>query len=340
VAQRLPKHPAAVHEEIVQEAMLQAHRSPSPGVDEWGWYTGIAKHVISRWLEVEQRRLLAEAGAQGPEAEWSGRSAHQVYEVAEQRRFVRGCLENLPPEEREIVVSHFGEGEKVPEVASRLGINVNTGYTRATNGRRRLKDTVTRYLARHRLKREDLAVPVALAAPLHDEDVVPGADPGPAAGPPGLLPSRTGELLRAASVAGPWLMAAAAALAVLCLRPGQAASEGAIQPETSVLSLAAVPAPRAPAAAETAPPGSLSVPAAPEAPSRAAALAPQPGRPAGRQTDSALHPSKEAAWAASIAALRRRGALREAAAQASAFHRAYPGSVLLPDSMRPLPPER
>jgi hypothetical protein len=226
------------------------------------------------------------------------------------------------------VVSHFGEGEKVPEVASRLGINVNTGYTRATNGRRRLKDTVTRYLAKHRLKREELAVPVALLARL-DEDAVPGAEPAEVDWRPRLLSSRTGELLGAASSAGPWLLAAAAALAVLCLRPGQAASEGAIEPETSSPSVTAVSAQRAPAPAGRALPASASIPVAPEAPSRAAFPGPQPAGSARPRNETALHPSNEAAWAASIAALRRRGALRQAAGETAAFCKAHPGSGLL-----------
>jgi RNA polymerase sigma factor (sigma-70 family) len=363
----LHKAPPDAHEDVAQEVMLQAHRNPPSGVEEWAWLVGIAGHAICRWLDAENRRLFAEAGASSREVDWIGQSAHQACEAAERRRVVLSCLERLPPAEREVVVAHFGEGEKVPAVARRLGIKLNTGYTRASKGLRRFASLVRRYLAKRRLKKEDLAVPALLPMWLSRESAV--AAPEPAAeerlsGSSHVQVSGSGS--SPSSFFGavwPTLAIAAGVLLALSLMPGRARWSSLGAADTSTIHAVAELASFEPALAAPLPlpPGALVAvssspspqPSSAEPVSQAEPIShppaeshpaePRPGqsaRPAPLPEHAPLPwRSSEAAWAFHIAGLRRRGALREAATEIAAFHLAYPASslVLAPPAAAPGP---
>ena len=73
--------------------------------------------------------------------------ADQLMEVAEKQRLVHRALDTLRMEQRAVFVLHDLDGTKVPEIATALGIPLNTAYSRLRLAREQFASAV-RELAR------------------------------------------------------------------------------------------------------------------------------------------------------------------------------------------------
>jgi len=118
---------------------------------------GITRHVVFRWIsrgEHERgalKAMAAEAG-EGP----TQPSAEDDWQAANRHQAVHAAIEELPPIFRAVFVRCELDGMPMSEIAKEIGIPVNTGYTRLHLARARFAEAVRRYLARRRLRRDDL----------------------------------------------------------------------------------------------------------------------------------------------------------------------------------------
>jgi len=76
--------------------------------------------------------------------------AEAAYLDAEKRALLAAALEELDLDQRAVVLLHEIDGAKVPEIASALGIPLNTAYSRLRLGREALTAAVKRLRAKER----------------------------------------------------------------------------------------------------------------------------------------------------------------------------------------------
>jgi RNA polymerase sigma factor (sigma-70 family) len=127
-------------EEATQQAFVQAWRAAAsfdPGRDLGPWLATIARRTAIDVYRREARRMhdpLEDITASDPAIVTLPPSAEQVYDVWEVRR----AVDELPPEERDIVrLQHF-DGLTHQEVADRLGIPLGTVKSRSYRAHQRL----------------------------------------------------------------------------------------------------------------------------------------------------------------------------------------------------------
>jgi RNA polymerase sigma factor (sigma-70 family) len=139
--------PAEAHD-LVQQTFLQLHRARHdfrPGARLRPWIFTIALNLKREHFRRLRRR---------PEAplELDGRNDPATPPVsperAENERAVRGALDQLPPDHREVIVLHWFEGLSFPEVSAIVGASVSAVKVRAHRGyvalRKLLADTGNR----------------------------------------------------------------------------------------------------------------------------------------------------------------------------------------------------
>lgn len=154
---RLRVSPAHEREDLAQEILIQAHRSRDSALEPRALLSGIARHVVFRWMSRrEHERGAPKARTEEEPCEPAQQSAEDDFQAAERRQAVHASIEALPPLFREIFVQCEIDGLPMAEVAKGLGIPVNTGYTRLHLARARFADAVRRHLARRRLSAHDL----------------------------------------------------------------------------------------------------------------------------------------------------------------------------------------
>lgn len=135
VARSMVTEPELVAE-IVQQTFIKAWRSAS-SFDESRefspWLYAIARRTA---IDVLRKEARPTTGAHEPEVEVavSSISFERTWEIYE----VRQAIDDLPPEEREVVrLSHL-LGLTHPEIAARLGVPVGTVKSRSNRAHRRL----------------------------------------------------------------------------------------------------------------------------------------------------------------------------------------------------------
>jgi RNA polymerase sigma-70 factor, ECF subfamily len=161
---RMSVTPAYDREDILQEVLIQAHRSRDSPLDPRALLWGITRHVVFRWITKKQHE----------------RSAIQVYSeddltpdqrptlederrAAQRSEIVHTAVDEIPPIFKEVFVRSELDDVRMPEVAEELGIPLNTGYTRLHLARGRFGSAVLRLMARRRILPEDLCVPVVVS---------------------------------------------------------------------------------------------------------------------------------------------------------------------------------
>jgi len=154
---RLGVSPAHEQEDLVQEVLIQAHRSKGSLLEPRALLFGITRHVVFRWISKrEHERGVLKSKADEVAGEPAQQSAEQDWQARERHEAVRACIENLPAIFREVFVATEIDELPMAHVAKDLGIPVNTGYTRLHLARARFAEAVCRYLARRRLRKDDL----------------------------------------------------------------------------------------------------------------------------------------------------------------------------------------
>lgn len=213
VVARFGVTPSHWREDLVQEVLLEAHRSRDSRLDVRALLFGITRHVVFRWIAKRNAERTAVALHPAPETV-TERSAEDDWQEAQRREAVRAAIEEIPELFREVFLRVELEHKTMPEVARELGIPVNTGYTRLHIARTRFLESLHRMLARRRIQKKDLSIPVLLgalgtleretgsdAAP-HAPDPAPGVEPDPGAAPPARGPASAAPAAQAPASAG------------------------------------------------------------------------------------------------------------------------------------------
>lgn len=136
-------------EEVLQNTSLVLWRefgSFESGTNFAAWACRVALNQVLAWRKKRQRdrlrfsdELLAMVAAEVD-------SAGEVLE--ERSRALTGCLEKLPPEQRELVRLRYAEDGAIEAVAARVRRTVEATYRALSRVRHALHECVTRTLAR------------------------------------------------------------------------------------------------------------------------------------------------------------------------------------------------
>jgi len=154
---RLGVYPAHEQEDLVQEVLIQAHRSQGSALEPRALLSGITRHLVFRWISKrEHERGLMQSKANEVADEPPQRSAEEDWQAAERHQAVHESIDELPDIFKDVFVRCELEEMPMAEVAKDLGIPVNTGYTRLHLARARFAEAVRRLLARRRLRNDDL----------------------------------------------------------------------------------------------------------------------------------------------------------------------------------------
>jgi RNA polymerase sigma-70 factor, ECF subfamily len=163
VVARFSVTPTHWREDLVQEVMIQAHRSRESRLDVRALLFGITRHVVFRWMAKRDAERSAVALHPGRDAV-TDRSVEDDWQEAERREAVRAAIDELPEIFRDVFVRTEIENMRMPEIAQELGIPLNTGYTRLHLARARFLESLQRILARRRIQKQDLSAPVVVSA--------------------------------------------------------------------------------------------------------------------------------------------------------------------------------
>lgn len=299
--------PPHEREDVVQEALIEAHRSRHSRLEPRALLFGITRHMVFRWIakkknEREAMRLHEDSG----EGDETQPTVEADWQAAERKLAVTTSIDELPPMFRDVFVGCEIDEKSMAEVSRDLGIPANTGYSRLHLARARFADAFRRYMARRRLTNDDLsAAPLAIVAAMQLESVAPKPIAAPTSGAWwGHCVGLGGKLLLAGSTAaGLWFFARTSRDIPFVASPPPPAA-------VALLPGAALPIETATATAE--------------------ATAAPPPRPPAATTATARPQRTEGAWARGIVDLARNGNARAAAIEAAAFRKSHPKSPYLP----------
>ncbi|MDH5313371.1 MAG: sigma-70 family RNA polymerase sigma factor [Actinomycetota bacterium] len=133
-------------EEIVQEAFMAVWRDPGAYDGERGsvrsWFMGMVHHRavdLVRREEAHHRR--AEAAIPEALEEQTDHADDVVRQLGlpEERRIVRAALDELPPEQRQVLEQMYFDGLSQSQIAERTGIPLGTVKSRTLLGMRRMR---------------------------------------------------------------------------------------------------------------------------------------------------------------------------------------------------------
>ncbi len=145
IARRVVRQPFLA-EEIVQEAFLAVWRNPD-GYDQSrgsvrAWLMGTVHHrAVDLVRREESQRRRAEESQLG-EPTIAADPAEQVVDdigLPEERRAVRGALEVLPAEQRQVIELMYFDGLSQSKIAEKLSLPLGTVKSRTLLGMRRLR---------------------------------------------------------------------------------------------------------------------------------------------------------------------------------------------------------
>jgi RNA polymerase sigma-70 factor (ECF subfamily) len=136
-------------QDIVHDSFLRAHRyfASFEGGDGRAWLLGIVRNTCMTWLR--SKRLFEPLAGLPEQHQWSEDVApdpERALLVKEDIASLKGCIESLPPEYREVVVLRELEELSYKEIANVAGLALGTVMSRLNRARRRLEDCVTNAL--------------------------------------------------------------------------------------------------------------------------------------------------------------------------------------------------
>jgi RNA polymerase sigma-70 factor (ECF subfamily) len=144
LAVRMVRHPF-VAEEIVQEAFLSLWRDPAAYREDRGtfrsWLMSTVHHraVDAIRREEAQRRRSREAQLVDLVLEDIGQSVVEEAHAAGSRARVRAALQDIPAEQRQVLLMMYFEGKTQSQVAEELDLPLGTVKSRTLLGMRRLR---------------------------------------------------------------------------------------------------------------------------------------------------------------------------------------------------------
>lgn len=145
LAQRIVRQPFLA-EEIVQEVFLAVWRSPDGYRAERGsvksWLLGMVHHraVDAVRREESQRRRAEEAVPDAVDlGDDPGVTVVEELGIPEERKAVRGALEELPSEQRQVLELMYFAGMSQSQISERLALPLGTVKSRTLLGMRRMR---------------------------------------------------------------------------------------------------------------------------------------------------------------------------------------------------------
>jgi RNA polymerase sigma factor (sigma-70 family) len=146
---RLGVSPAHEREDLVQEVLIQAHRSRTSELEPRALLFGITRHVVFRWISRREHERGALKSRADQQTEEDAAPSPEDDRIARERvAVVRAAVDELPPAFRVVFERCELDGLPMADVARALQIPVNTGYTRLHLARARWAESVRRWLAR------------------------------------------------------------------------------------------------------------------------------------------------------------------------------------------------
>jgi RNA polymerase sigma factor (sigma-70 family) len=136
-------------EETVQEAFLVLWRSPDSYREDRGsfraWLLSTVHHrAVDMVRREEAHRRRSEASDAPEPVEDVGQQVVEEADLAESRVRVRSALEQIPPEQREVLELMYYRGKTQTTIADELGLPLGTVKSRTLLGMRRLRALVSR----------------------------------------------------------------------------------------------------------------------------------------------------------------------------------------------------
>jgi len=140
IARRVLADPAAA-EDVAQEVFLDLHRrfGDDPGANAPAWLRAAAVHTALNAIRAGRRRTAREQRYAATSGD--GSDPETALEVAETGRLVRSALARIPRRHAAVLVLRYS-GLSYTEMASALGIGVNTVGTRLRRAEARLRKEV------------------------------------------------------------------------------------------------------------------------------------------------------------------------------------------------------
>lgn len=159
-ARRLGVDEPAV-DDVAQDVFLVVHRRLSDFEGRSSlktWLFSITLRVVSDWRRTRRRKGgLSPLPDDDTLADRQSVEPGRVLEKAEAVRLLYRLLDELDDDKRSVFVLAELEGQTAPEIATALGVPVNTVYSRLRVARERFEAA----LARHRAREQSLARPRA-----------------------------------------------------------------------------------------------------------------------------------------------------------------------------------
>lgn len=109
------------------------------------WLFGIALGIATNYRRLARHRL--HLMAEPPEVTDQARRADESLEQYEQAELVHAALQKVTLEQRAVLVLHELDGCTIPEVATTLGLSLNTAYSRLRLGREAFRSAFRRMAA-------------------------------------------------------------------------------------------------------------------------------------------------------------------------------------------------
>jgi RNA polymerase sigma-70 factor, ECF subfamily len=106
------------------------------------WLFGIALGIATNYRRLARHRV--QLMAEPPEVTDLARRADESLEQNEQALLVHAALQSVSLEQRAVLVLHELDGCPIPEVATTLGLSLNTAYSRLRLGREAFRSAFRR----------------------------------------------------------------------------------------------------------------------------------------------------------------------------------------------------
>lgn len=157
VVARFRVSPTHWRDDLVQEILIEAHRSRQSPQDVRALLSGITRHVVFRWrAQRDAERIVVALLSENGLLMASNANVEEQCQEAELRQVVRVAIDELPDLLREVFVRTGIEHMSMPEVVRDLGIHLNTGYSRQFQARMQFLKSLQRLLLRRRVEGGDL----------------------------------------------------------------------------------------------------------------------------------------------------------------------------------------
>lgn len=132
-------------EDMAHEVFVRVHDQlalfdPSRPLRPWLFSLALGVATNYRRLARHRVQLMAEP----PEVTDPARGAEESLEQTEQAMLVHAALQNVSLEQRAVLVLHELDGCPIPEVATTLGLALNTAYSRLRLGREAFRSAFRR----------------------------------------------------------------------------------------------------------------------------------------------------------------------------------------------------